>query len=76
MIIIKPNGKEIIDWLNLHVGMTKPTKIPTQFIKGEGWSISITSAFDPKTSDEYIAWDIEISDPKLETLFILRWRYS
>ena len=74
MIILNPNGKEIIDWLQQYVGIVKPKTIPTRFIKGEGWNITVTTAFNPNDFyEEYIAWDIEISDPKLETLFILKW---
>jgi hypothetical protein len=73
MIIINPNGKEIIDWLRQYVGVVEPTPTPTRFIKGEGWNISVATAFDPKRGEEYVAWDVEISDPKLETLFVLKW---
>jgi hypothetical protein len=73
MIIINPNGKEIIDWLNQYVGMVKPTTIPTRFIKGEGWNIVVTTIFDTNKYEDNIAWDIEISNTKLETLFALKW---
>jgi len=75
MLIINPDGKAIIDWLQENVGVIKSRiPIPISYIKGMGWNITISTAFNPNTGQEYVTWHVEIQDPEMQSLFALKWR--
>ena len=65
------NVDDVAEWLHEHVGTTLHSK-PTIYWKGDGWFLRLRLAPIRPNQNPY-RWSIDIDDPELATLFLLRW---